>query len=155
MKMQPILVASVLVAVIVMGHTWLQIQLVSLIIAPLVFSVWLGYVPEPPEWLILGLAVVAESFSGAPPGIMAAVVLLPFVIRNIFPNLVAGITLRYLALTLAIVTAQIASLVGTSAYATGVVTAPIPGSLFAIVGTGLAAFIVVNVWHEFGVEIQQ
>lgn len=155
MSVRQILIAAAIVVAILAGHMWLHVQLVSVIMAPLVLAIWLGFLPDPPEWIILGLAVLAELFSSAPIGILAAAVLLPFIIHNLLPKLRPGITFRFLLLVFGISALQIVCLVTATALAVNMATFAWPATLVSILGSGLAAFVASNIWYEFGMEIRQ
>lgn len=155
MTIKQLLIATGIIITILLAHIFFRVQLGSLVIAPLVFAIWIGFLPDPPEWLLFFFAAASELFSGAPPGIMAAATLLPLVSRTFLPAVSPGITFQFLAIVFALVIIQVGGLVAPAIYSEGLPGIPWPSGVLAIIGTAIAAFVATNIWYEFGVEIKQ
>lgn len=143
-----IVTALLLVAFVLAAHAFLQIQLTSVVIAPIVFAIWFSLMPEVPLVPLLFLIGTSELLSGTPPGLMTAILLVPLAARVVLRVIPVGLSLRFLALTMALAFVQLFLMVGSMSYRLHTFTLPWPAIIVAILGSGVAAFFVSVVWHE-------
>lgn len=146
--MRKLLIATVIVVITVFLHTTLHIQLVSLVMAPLVLAIWVAMLFKSPGWAIFTLIIITELLSQAPPGAMAAALLLPVAAKPALRRVPVGFTISFFGLVVGILAGQLLIVHGASTYASGALTIPWPMGLFTILGSGVAAFLICIVWYE-------
>lgn len=138
-----------LFTVIIASHILFQNQLISFVIAPLVLAIWFAMLPSPPEWGIVVLIVAAELLSATPPGALTLALLLPLATRLLPKPLEVRFSLSFLLLIFVITFLQLAILLAFMAFELGHVVIPWPGTLYSLLGSALAAFLVCVIWYEF------
>lgn len=86
-------------------HMWVHDFSVSFFILPVTLSVAMAYMYAN-EYLVLPFVVLAEMFSSFPPGVLTAVILLPWAVRRLLPTIEVGMAGTFFQLILATVGLQ-------------------------------------------------
>ena len=142
------IIAVGIILFILLMHTVFQMQLISLIIAPLVLAIWIGLLFKTPAWALVILITITELTSQTPPGAMIAIVLIPLALRPFLRTIPVGLTARFFTFVAAIIIGQVTLLYTTISYATGQLVFAWPASMFTIISSTIAAFLICIVWYE-------
>lgn len=129
-------------------HSTVHYLLFSLIPLPVVIPIILTWT-APNAWIFLAIwAITAELFSTLPPGLLAIITFLPWIIRLLIPRVTADLSFTFLAVIVCTVLVQVAAVVGYDLITTGWPTWPWPVLSWMIVLCSLFTATATIAWYQ-------